>query len=209
MEDWSREWMLGENRRRSQCLGSVRQWGEPQGQSRSFSSFLHLSIMLQHIPCPLWKQLSQRMEVSWLWFLNKIERSAPPPHPPVVWASFYLGRTMMEIHEMVGIERQLRFALGQLNSFFSGGTRSTVLEMCLLPSLSLSSYSYLLSPKAVSCGIMTQKWALCQSSSSYISYSHCEKEGSTVSFERWSLCFFPPSTKVDASRFPNIGERIS
>lgn len=117
MEDWSREWMLGENRRRSQCLGSVRQWGEPQGQSRSFSSFLHLSIMLQHIPCPLWKQLSQRMEVSWLWFLNKIERSAPP-HPPVVWASFYLGRTMMEIHEMVGIERQLRFALGQLNSFF-------------------------------------------------------------------------------------------
>lgn len=115
----------------------------------------------------------------------------------------------MEIHEMVEIERQLHFALGQLNSFFSGGTRSTVLEMCLLPSLSLSSYSYLLSPKAVSCGIMTQKWALCQSSSSYISYSHCEKEGSTVSFERWSLCFFPPSTKVDASRFPNIGERIS
>lgn len=59
----------------------------------------------------------------------------------------------MELGDAVGTEGQLSSGLGSLNSFSQLGPEAQfwgTFPICLFPSLSLSSYSYL-SPKPVSC----------------------------------------------------------
>lgn len=85
----------------------------------------------------------------------------------------------------------VQLCLGQHQFFFASETRSRVLgNFSHLPFPFPFSVLLFLCPKAVSCGIMTQSWALCSSSRSCISHSSCEKEGEHFVLWAMTILFF-------------------
>lgn len=139
-------------------------------------------------------------EMNWLWFSyfkqNAVLRLSSPPAPKA-WQNLYLGRRIvMELGGSSGNWGAAQLCLRQIQFFFfflAGGSRSTIVAIspiCLFLSPFMLCYSNLLSPKALSGGIMTQKWPLCSSSSSCISYSSWEKE--VKHFSLWTMVMFSP-----------------
>ena len=125
------------------------------------------SVTLCAMPCV--EAVLQRMRWADCDFpiLNKIQCCGFPPPPTKVWENLYPGRRMvMDLGGSSGNWEAAQLCLRQTQFFFffAGGARSTIaaiFPICLFLSPFLLCYSNLLSPKVVSGGIMTQKWALC------------------------------------------------